>query len=146
MKAKIICELAITALLFMSQGAKAQESSKNDDWLLFVEGDDISVYFHAQTLKLQNGFVRAWILYSNKQATPFKNEKHLSEKQLTFFDCANERSSVNTSITYTGQMGRGDVITKRVQNASDWQDPVPDTIGYSELDFMCSKASDFFKK
>lgn len=147
MKAKIVCELAITALLFMSQGSKAQESSKNDDWLLFAEGGNINAYFHTPTLKLQNGYVRAWVLYSNKNAMPNKDEKHLSSKLLIFYDCDNDNFSLRAIIQHAETMGKGPILYHEdIQPPARWYNLIPESLNHIAHEFMCTTALSILKK
>lgn len=123
------------------------------DWRYMTTGSDIeTIYVDYDSLKRHSftgggRYYTAWIKSTFPSAKKLSNGKLYQEmKSFNYFDCSNQKWNVDALYYYTSTEQYVDSATRTISTTSSatWQRTVPDTVGATQLDSVCSLARQKF--
>lgn len=97
-----------------------------------------TVYADPDTIRLNGDVVKMWSLNDYKTLQTGPSASYLSYKVQNEYDCAEERMRQLAATFFSGNMGRGDVVSVHL-NKGPWQPVDPGSLGQSEWDVACDK-------
>jgi hypothetical protein len=124
-----------TALLLGSNLAMAA------DWNPIGETSDSTWYIDRQSLGTSDGKAKAWFIVDlANERTDYAGRKFKSSKELVYFDCSARTSATLYHLTYSDQLGEGNTVWSSSVDKKNvtYLDVVPDSIGETLLDLVCS--------
>ena len=125
-------KLLITLLLaVLSTSAMAEWVPINDD--------DISTYYvDPATIRKAGNKVKIWGMTDSKTMQIYEGKYYLSNKSQFEFDCKNETSTSVAELSFSGNMGSGQVVTSSSKRSGPM--PVsPGSIGEFVWKIVCGK-------
>ena len=97
-----------------------------------------TVYADPDTIRLKGDVVKMWSLNDYKTLQTWPSASYLSYKVQNEYDCAEERIRQLAATFFSGNMGRGDVVSVH-SNKGTWQPVEPGSLGQSEWEVACDK-------
>jgi hypothetical protein len=111
------------------------------EWVLtvFVEGKGgITVYVDPATIRRKGELVKMWHLYDFKVVQTRENISLLSLKEQREYDCAEERQRSLAITSFSGNMGRGNVVHIN-SDEEKWESVEPSSLGNTLWKVACKK-------
>lgn len=124
----------LSALMLMSVGAEAE-------WTFITTGsnDGSEFFIDLSTVKkTKEGYRRGWELMNASKGLKSSNGIYKSVKALRLIDCDEERSRSLSETYFSGEMGKGEVLSER-ETPGPWDFIAPDTVGRRIADAVCSR-------
>ena len=119
--------------LFINKAAFAE-------WSLYGETEAGYHFINLDDTSSDDKYVYYWILtdYKEPQNNNFISNKFLSKKVYKQTDCRRFRTSASEIIIYSEKMSKGEIIIKEKYDESSFSTPNFDSIGFEELEVVCS--------
>ena len=127
--------LIAVLLLAFSTGAMA-------GWTYFDSPEDYTydIYIDKTTIRKRGNVAKMWYLTDYKSPRKGADGRtHLSTKALMGHDCVEIRRRVLAITSFSGNLGKGEVVFSHQYGDGEWQDVVPDSIGMTEWKAVCKK-------
>jgi hypothetical protein len=107
------------------------------EWVKVSASDDkaVTVYADPDTIRRKGNLVKLWSLVDYKTIQTYSGGSVLSAKGQSEYDCEEERTRVLGGITFSGNMGRGEVVARHSEK-EQW---VPVSIGQLMWKLACAK-------
>ena len=131
---KLILSLFIFSIfLFINKAAFAE-------WSLYGETDAGYHFINLDDTSSDDKYVYYWILtdYKEPQSNNIISDKFLSKTVYKQTDCRRFRTSASEIIIYSEKMSEGEIIIKEKYDESSFSTPNFDSIGFEELEVVCS--------
>jgi hypothetical protein len=108
------------------------------EWIELGAPDGLTHYIDHETVRRTESGRRAWFLYNFKTARELSPKKTYSSSTLLMeFDCSGERYRGLQWTAYSGNMGRGNVVSAG-SDVSGWEVVTPNTIAVKQLLAACA--------
>lgn len=125
--------LILIILLFLSSGPAYAE------WVSIDKTDDgMTVYADLDTIRRNGDLVKMWHLYDNNKIQTKVGDTYWSVKRQTEYDCAEGRSRMLAVTSFSGNMGRGNVVFSD-SDEQKWEPVQPGSVDQILWRFACSK-------
>lgn len=124
--------LVITLFLLLSSVPAYAE------WVLIGTANGLTTYFDPATIRRKGDLVKMWELWDFKIKETKGGKSFLSAKYQLEFDCAEERTRELAHLWFSGNMGKGNVVTSE-SNEGKWTPVSPDSVGETHWKVACSK-------
>ena len=135
---------ALTALPAQAADWRYTPASSEDlNQTIYVDYDSLKRH----SLTGGGRYYTAWIKVTYPSAKKLSNGKLYQEmKSFNYFDCSNQKWNVDALYYYTSTEQYVDSATRTISTTSSatWQRIVPDTVGATQLDSVCSLARQKF--
>ena len=107
------------------------------EWTELGAPDELTHYIDHETVRRTESGRRAWFLYNFKTARELSSKKTYSSLTLLMeFDCSGERYRGLQWTAYSGNMGRGNVVSS-TSAVSGWEVVAPTTIAMKQALAAC---------
>jgi hypothetical protein len=111
-----------------------------ENWIIITKSEDknISMYVDTETIKKRNGYIYFWVLHDYKEPIRINTSAKAvaSTKAYYMADCNLDREQRLDATIYSGNMGRGEPITRG--DGDGWDYVIPGSM-YSHIQtFVCS--------
>lgn len=108
------------------------------EWIELGAPDGLTHYIDPETVRRTESGRRAWFLYNFKTARELSPKKTYSSSTLLMeFDCSGERYRGLQWTAYSGNMGRGNVVSSG-SDVSGWEVVTPNTIAVKQALAACA--------
>ena len=125
----------VTLLLITFSGSMAFAN-----WIEFGETDSGVHYIDLNETGSDDKYVYYWVLtnYFNPQEIPLVSKKYSSKKVYKQTDCKRFRTSAVQIILYEKEMSKGVALIDENYKESSFTTPIFESIGFEELEKICS--------
>ena len=111
-------------------------------WEVTASDGEITFYHDKSTMRRNGTITKMWVMQSYSVIqTNHEGKNYKSGKVLYAYDCASETLAGTSLVTYSGSMGKGNVISSITGEESwlSWEPIVPNSIGEVQWKIACSK-------
>jgi len=110
------------------------------NWIEFGETDSGVHYIDLNETGSDDKYVYYWVLtnYFNPQEIPLVSKKYSSKKVYKQTDCKRFRTSAVQIILYEKEMSKGVALIDENYKESSFTTPIFESIGFEELEKICS--------
>lgn len=98
-----------------------------------------STYVDPDTLRRKGELVKLWELNDYKTIQTDGSNSFLSLKSQSEFDCAEERIRLLAATEFSGNMGKGQVVSSSHFGEGGWAPVQPDSVGEIVWKLVCDK-------
>lgn len=129
-------QLVFIALLMLSGGPASAE------WIFVTTSENnYTTYIDPETIHRKGNRVNVWTITDLKLAkhSPVQGQgDFLSTRSLQQFDCEEERTRLLQFTAFSGNMGKGTVVTDFTKEGS-WDYLPPNSVGRHVMELACKK-------
>lgn len=114
------------------------------DWQIISGSEKLNVFVDKSSIARSGKYKKAWFMYSNstdQTGLVYTSYKvYRSNKALEYFDCEERTTGQIQSTFYAAEFGAGDALGSMILKLPQvmFSEVVPDTIGETMLNYICS--------
>lgn len=114
----------------------------HDDWVAIGSTESaggFTVYLDHGTILRKGDLVKMWALYDYKTTQAKAGNVYFSSEMQSEYDCTEERTRVLSYVEFSGNMGRGNVVSSGSDVPNTWISVPPGSVGQALWKIACRK-------
>lgn len=107
------------------------------EWLIHSGNEAVTLYTDSSTMHKKDNKVKIWSMNDYKSAQKLIVTEYMSIKMQSEIDCKEQQYRTLALLLYTGNMGRGNVVSNQPSLNGDWGAIAPETLAYDLWEIAC---------